>query len=175
VGIQEKREECQRYGHKWLVKLGFDEMFGDELYYCCYCHTYWTRKYLENDGGINMTDVKETFEIPNELLPKQFLKPKDINDGEVLEVVETPKIRPAEESKFGKMALHILVKLPDNSEKIYQPNKTTISEFVKAWGKDYRNWVGKKFSVEIQKERVSGQLKEVIYGNPVEEVSKSKS
>jgi hypothetical protein len=109
---------------------------------------------------------KESYEIPEELLPRQFLKSIDINDGEILEIAEIPKVRPAEESKFGKMALHVLVKLPDGSLKTYQPNKTTIGEFVKAWGKDMKEWVGKKFEVEIQKLRVSGQLKEVIYGIP---------
>jgi hypothetical protein len=91
-----------------------------------------------------------------------------VNDGEILEITEIPRIRPAEESKFGKMSLLIPVKLPDGSIRIYQPNKTTIGEFVKAWGKDMKSWVGKKFSVEIQKQRVSGQLKEVIYGVPEE-------
>jgi hypothetical protein len=155
-----------------LKELGFDKLAKAELFYCSSCQRYFTKIFLEKEGG---KMEKESYEIPNELLPRQFLRSKDINDGEVLEIIETPKIRPAEESKFGKMALHILVKLPDNSEKVYQPNKTTIAEFVKAWGRDYRNWVGKKFKVEIQKERVSGQLKEVIYGNPVEEVSRSKS
>lgn len=110
----------------------------------------------------------ESFELPDELLPKSFLKSTDVNDGEILEIAEIPRIRPAEESKFGKMSLHIPVKLPDGSIRIYQPNKTTIGEFVKAWGKDMKAWVGKKFTIEIQKQRVSGQLKEVIYGIPEE-------
>jgi hypothetical protein len=154
--------KCPKCGHE-LKEKGFDELFGDVTFYCSSCETYWRKKYLESEV-VKME--RESYEIPEELLPRQFLKSIDINDGEILEIAEIPRVRPAEESKFGKMVLHVLVKLPDGSLRTYQPNKTTIGEFVKAWGKDMKEWVGKKFEVEIQKQRVSGQLKEVIYGIP---------
>jgi hypothetical protein len=153
-----------------LKEFGYDGLVNDELFYCSSCQRYFTKKFLESEEARKME--KESYEIPDELLPRQFLKSIDVNDGEILEIAEIPKVRPAEESKFGKMALHILVKLEDGSFRTYQPNKTTIAEFVKAWGKDLRDWVGKKFKVEIQKARVSGQLKEIIYGIPIEEASK---
>jgi hypothetical protein len=157
----EEKVKCPRCRLK-LEELGFDELFRDQLFYCSSCRRYFTKKYLEE------VSMKESFEIPSELLPRQFLKSTDVNDGETLEITEVPTIRPAEQSKFGKMSLLIPVKLPDGSIRIYQPNKTTIGEFVKAWSKDMKAWVGKKFVIEIQKQRVSGQLKEVIYGVPEE-------
>ena len=57
-------------------------------------------------------------------------------------------------------------------EYLWTMNNTSQLNFVKMFGKDTSKWVGKKGKFTIVKQNVFGQMKDVVYGNPVAKVKK---
>jgi len=107
----------------------------------------------------------------DDLLTSQYLRPADIQDGDVVEIVSEGRIRSAEESKWGKPSLLLDVQLPSGARKTWSLNVTTLRRLTEAWGKDRRSWVGRRVRLEKVRQNVRGELRDVIYGRPLEEIS----
>jgi len=98
-----------------------------------------------------------------------YLKSTDVKTGDIVELTNEGEYIPAEETSFGRETFEINIILNDNETKTWTMNKTTRIECKETWGNDSAAWVGKTLSIEIVKQNVKGQLKEVIYGHPIVE------
>jgi hypothetical protein len=119
---------------------------------------------------MNAAEAKPRRELSiDDLLASQYLRPTDIQDGDVVEIVSEGRIRSAEESKWGKPSLLLDVQLPSGARKTWSLNVTTLRRLTEAWGKDRRSWVGRRVRLEKVRQNVRGELRDVIYGRPLEE------
>lgn len=96
----------------------------------------------------------------------QWLKSDDIKTGEII-IIKNEGEFVDDNFNEGKKVLEILVELPNGSELIAKPNKTSVSALSDlengGWGDDVANWVGKQAIVEIKQEVVKGEDRDVIY------------
>jgi len=94
----------------------------------------------------------------------KFLRPDDVKDGDIVEIVSEGTFRPAEESRFGREDFLIDVKLPDGSTKTWTMNKTTLRNLMEAYGDETKNWVGRKVKINVRVDFVRGVPRKVLYG-----------
>jgi len=99
-------------------------------------------------------------------LPSAWLRSTDVEDGDLVTITGEHRVRPAEETPFGREVIEVPVKLKDGTEKTWTMNKTTLRTLMEAWGSDTKNWVGKKVQIMIREQPVRGSLKKVLYGKP---------
>lgn len=60
------------------------------------------------------------------------------------------------------------IKIPDGEIKICNFNNSSLRSFIDAWGRDTKNWVGKKIKAEIVKVQAFGKVVDSIHWKPVE-------
>ena len=96
----------------------------------------------------------------------EFLHAEHVEDGDIIEIIGKARRVSAEESVFERTYVEIAVKLPNGQIKTWTPNKTTIRELAKVYGDDMDKWINKKVMLEITKQRVRNEMKNVIYGKP---------
>jgi hypothetical protein len=99
----------------------------------------------------------------------RYLRAEDLKGGDVTEVtiVSEGRIRPAEESRFGRETFELDVRLPSGEEKIWTLNQTTIRRLIEAYGDDTAGWVGKKVRLVVERMVVRKEPRNVIFGYPV--------
>jgi len=97
----------------------------------------------------------------------RYLKPGDVKDGDVLEIVSEGAIRPPSESKLGRETFEVDVRLPSGEVKTWTVNKTTLKRLAEAYGDDTRGWVGRKVRVAVQTVMVMKEPRQAIFGYPV--------
>jgi hypothetical protein len=98
-----------------------------------------------------------------------YLTSADVKDGDIVEVIEKPTMRSAEETGFDRDVWGIQVKLPNKSNKLWTLNKTTYNACWDAFGKIAEKWVGKKIKITTETRKVRGERKTIIYGEPIVE------
>ena len=88
----------------------------------------------------------------------------DVKSGDFLTVLNEGEYRklPGQE----KEVLTFDVKIPSGAEKKLTMNPTSQTRFLTAFGKDSKDWVGKKARVEIINQQVFKEMKNVIYLHP---------
>jgi hypothetical protein len=97
----------------------------------------------------------------------RYLRADEVRDGEVVEIVSEGRLRPAEESRFGRETFELDVRLPDGSEKVWTLNKTTLRRLAEAYGDDTKSWVGRKVRLTVETVIVRKEPRQVIFGYPV--------
>lgn len=103
---------------------------------------------------------------------EDFLSADMLNNGDIVEILNEGKFLEAEETPFKRSAFQIDVRLQNGSKKVWTMNKTTRKRLAAAYGDDSKEWVGRRVRVEILKQTIRGELKNVIYGHPVPSVEK---
>lgn len=96
----------------------------------------------------------------------EFLHAEYVEDGDIIEIVGKARRVSAEESVFERTYVEIPVKLSNGQNKTWTPNKTTIRELAKTYGDDMDKWINKKVVLEIARQNVRGEMKNVLYGKP---------
>lgn len=101
-----------------------------------------------------------------------YLTHTDVVDGDVVTFIDEGTIleKDFSQEKDGsdvRSGLDINIELPSGKQKLYSPNKTTRTALAEKWGPDTPGWVGKKASVMVVKQNVGGNIKKVIYMEPV--------
>lgn len=96
----------------------------------------------------------------------EFLHAEHVEDGDIIEITGKARRVSAEESVFERTYVEVPVKLPNGQSKTWMPNKTTIRALAKEYGDDMDKWIGKKVALEIMRQNVRGEMKEVLYGKP---------
>lgn len=101
---------------------------------------------------------------------EEYLHADAVKSGDVIEIIEKARYVSAEEATYGRSYLEISVKLPNGNTKIWTPNKTTLKKLAKVFGDDTDNWIGKPVKLIVIKQNVRGEMRDVIYGEAIEQV-----
>ena len=96
----------------------------------------------------------------------RYLRAGDVKDGDVVEIISEGRIRPAEESRFGRESFEIDVRLSDGSEKVWTVNKTTLQNLAEVYGDETKNWVGRKVYLAVRTREMRNEPRKVILGFP---------
>jgi len=98
-------------------------------------------------------------------LEPDFLRVNNIEDNTIAEITSAHKETKPEDSKYGKKQIVLPVRIRDERF-LWNLNKTTQKNLVKAWGNNTDLWVGKKVVISVQQQNVRGKLQPVLYGTP---------
>ena len=99
----------------------------------------------------------------------QFLRVDDVAGGEIAEILGSGELR---DGNFGtKFVLPVKI---DGKAYDWTVNKTSGKELNKAFGTNTANWVGCKFKVLKLKQPIQGEMKWVLYAEPIVEPSQTK-
>jgi len=99
-----------------------------------------------------------------------FIDPELINDGDTVEILDVDVI-PKEETKFGKSDRTILAVTLKGNEYRWGINNITNDRLVDTFGGDSSNWIGKKVTIDKQRQIVAGKERNVLYGIPLSQTS----
>jgi hypothetical protein len=99
-----------------------------------------------------------------------FLKPHHAQQDDLVEIVEEPYVRSAEDSAFGRERGYAVVKLVRNGELYtWGMNTTTWDRLIDAFGEDSALWKGKRVKIKVETQTVRGEQKQIVYGVPYRE------
>jgi hypothetical protein len=104
---------------------------------------------------------------------KIYLCPTDVKDGDIITFKDAGEFVDKDFSKEQdgsdiKTVLEMTIELPSGKTKKYSPNTKTRDALAEGYGSpDSENWVGKKASVVLVRQNVFGQIKNIIYLEPV--------
>ena len=98
----------------------------------------------------------------------EFLNSTMVQEGDVVVLLDEGVFRGPEETGLTRTVFHINVELPDRRTKIWGMNKTTRRKLAKVWGDDSANWVGKRVKITVTTQNVMGEMRDVLWGHPVE-------
>jgi len=99
-----------------------------------------------------------------------FLKPHHVKQDDIVEIVEEPYVRSAEESRFERSRGYAVVRLVRTGELYtWGFNTTTWDRLIDAFGEDSAQWKGKKVKVKLENQTVRGEQKQIIFGVPYRE------
>jgi hypothetical protein len=102
-----------------------------------------------------------------------FLKAEDCKGGELVEILsegELEEIQTPEGKPKAVMNYEVSV---NGVKKSFTPNMTNGNILVKAFGEEDKAWIGKKFTIKLEKVRVFGKVRDSIIVMPlVEETPK---
>lgn len=107
--------------------------------------------------------------MPVERKGEDFLRPDDVEDGEVLVVTAKPELVDTQwKNKDGtpKTRYRISIKLPDGQEKPVTLNATSSNALLEGFGPNEDGWLNRKIIVEKRYQKVRGEDKYVLYFKP---------
>lgn len=102
---------------------------------------------------------------------EEFLNASMVKDGDVVVMLDTGTFREPEETGFKRTVFQIRVRLPDGRTKTWTMNKTTRGRLAIAYGDDSATWANRGIRVQVLGQNVRGEVKQVLYGYPVEGVA----
>lgn len=99
-----------------------------------------------------------------------FLKSHHVRQDDIVEIVEEPYVRSAEESRFERPRGYAVVRLVRTGELYtWGFNNTTWDRLIDAFGEDGALWKGKRVKIRLETQTVRGEQKSVIFGVPYNE------
>lgn len=99
---------------------------------------------------------------------EEYLDATMVDNGDLVVLLDAGVFREPEETGLDRTVFHIRVGLPDQRKKTWTMNKTTRKRLAKAHGDASENWVKKQVRIQILQQNVRGEVKDVLYGHPVE-------
>lgn len=101
----------------------------------------------------------------------EFLQASDVENGDLLTFVNSGEFvdrdySPAKDGSEVKTILQIRVALPGGKEKVCSPNNTSLNAIKAEYTPDTENWIHKKVKVDLLKQNVKGQMRDVVYLTP---------
>lgn len=99
---------------------------------------------------------------------EEYLDATMVGNGDIVVLLDEGVFREPEETGLSRTVFQIRVGLPDQRRKTWTMNKTTRRNLAKAYGDDSANWVNKRVRIQVLQQNVRGEVKDVLYGHPVE-------
>ena len=99
---------------------------------------------------------------------EEYLNATMLDNGDHVVLLDGGLFREPEETGLNKTVFQIRVKLPDGRAKTWTMNKTTRNRLAQAYGDNSESWVNRKARIEVLPQNVRGEIKQVLYGHPVE-------
>ena len=113
---------------------------------------------IRREGVNKMPELREDNWISGQTIAKHGREAVVSNGGGEKEYT-------AKDEKFYKP--WILVRFPDGAEFEFTLNRTTRDLCAKAWGTNTDAWVGKRIGFDVVKQKVAGDIKDVVYATPL--------
>ena len=85
----------------------------------------------------------------------------DVKDGDLIKILNEGEYRLLPDK--SREVLTFKVEIPNKETKSLSLNATSQTRLLTAWGDNSSEWIGKRCSVEVVKQNVKGQMKNVIY------------
>ncbi len=95
-----------------------------------------------------------------------FLNCENTNDKDIAEIIGEGENAEIEFKDRKKTVLNIPVSC-NGRKKIFTPSAETGKKFVKEWGNNTSNWIGKKFQINHVMYKSFGETKKKIEGDPI--------
>jgi hypothetical protein len=111
--------------------------------------------------------------MPNVNDLKPYLCSTDVVDGDVIQFIDAGDLIEKDFSKEQdgsdiKTVLEITVELPNGRRKKYSPNAKTRDALAEGFGSpDTENWIGKRACILLVRQSVYGNIKTIIYMEPI--------
>jgi hypothetical protein len=106
----------------------------------------------------------------------EYLRPDDVNDGDILIVLGQGEFLPAEKSEYHRAELRVPTKLPDGRVKKTKVNIPSYREISEAYGKDTAEWVSRPLRVrKALRQNTPSGIRDVIYLQPVQAILKTET
>lgn len=96
----------------------------------------------------------------------EYLRPEDVNDGEVLTIIAKPTLILKEESSVGRAYFRLLVQSKSGEVKTWIPNRTTLKKLAAKFGDETNAWLNKKVKLSKATVNIHGETKQVLFGEP---------
>jgi hypothetical protein len=128
----------------------------------------------EFTGPKNKENENNMVQVPKRC-KSSFLKPSDVEKGDIVTILKPPSFQSADESTFKKERTIIDVKLNrTGAEYRWGLNNTTNDALVDGFGSDGEAWVNREVRIDKKIKDVKGKEKEVLYGIPQVQEKKKK-
>ena len=101
-----------------------------------------------------------------EILAESYLKAEDFENAAVGVVLDEGEIRLPDETGFAESIFEIGMEI-NGIRFRWTMNKTSQRNLSSAWGRDAKNWVGKKVVFRKQKGQAFGKAVTIVFGYPV--------
>lgn len=161
------------------AKNGYWEIYADgrKIWHKTGCHPEY--KFNEEEDVEFPEDSNKIDSINQELdivsqekmlikSPSEFVTPKiDVQDGDYITIMNEGEYRTLPQDP-DREVLTFKVKVPSGDVKKMSMNATSQKELMAAWGDNSDNWVNKRCAVDIVKQKVFTEMKDVIFLHPVE-------
>lgn len=99
---------------------------------------------------------------------QEFLSSSMIEDEDLVVILNAGEFKDPSVTGLSRTVFHIDVQLPDGRSKIWSVNKTSQKNLAKFYGDDTTGWVKKQAKIRVVQQNVRGEMKDVLYGYPVE-------
>ena len=100
--------------------------------------------------------------------PSDFIAPNvDVKDGDKITIVDEGAYNTLPTDP-NKEVLTFWVVVPNGDKKKLSMNATSQRRCIASWGSESKEWVDKQCRVEIVKQQVFQQIREVIYLHPID-------
>jgi hypothetical protein len=103
----------------------------------------------------------ELMEIRN-----KYLTAESVQEGDLMTILDEGSYSDMEYKGKKRQILNFNVN-NGTYDLVYSPGTTAQKELIKAWGKETKNWIGKKFQVKLLDQLGPQGLKKVIYPEPI--------
>jgi len=107
-------------------------------------------------------------EMPKMSDHEEFMDATMVATGDLVVLLDEGEFREPEETGLARTVFQIRVSLPDGRKKTWTMNKTSRKNLAKVYGDDSAGWVNRQVRIKILQQNVRGEVKDVIYGHPVE-------
>ena len=122
---------------------------------------------VEWETAYNLLNAKDFFS-------GNYLKAEDCKGGEICEILDEGEIvEIVTPEGVAKSVMNFQISF-NNTEKTFTPNKSNGNILVEAFGEDTKNWIGKRFKINLTKVRVFGKIKDSIIVEPLDVVKTEK-
>lgn len=105
----------------------------------------------------------------------EFLNSTMVEENDIIVLLDEGVFRDPEDTGLQRTVFQITISLPDKRRKTWTCNKTSRKRFIKAWGDDSANWVGKQVRITMTNQNVRGEMRDILWGWPVEGETPPKS
>jgi len=96
-------------------------------------------------------------------IESKYLDEESAEEGEIIEILDEGakeiKISPRDQSSY---TVYNFLVFNGRYNLVYTPNGDSIKILIKAFGRETKNWKGKKFQVKFVEKLLFGQLKKVV-------------
>jgi hypothetical protein len=101
------------------------------------------------------------------IIPSDYFQPDiDIKNGEEIRIIQVNGWTTVP-SDPDKQRFQIIAENPALDRKKLSINKTSLRSIMEEWGDESDDWKGKKLVVRIVEQQAFGELKKIIFLNPV--------